>query len=251
MPTLAQTAMSLSEPNTQSIHHQIQSNLDLHGLLKLPKLSDDNLNDSNHPFSKLRAAHTTDSGFFIATRRLDKFATRFRMSVNEFMLLYDKLLSYLNRAMSSSEGQGRVAGRALTSAEMLLIWLWRADDVNIECLCIIFNDVDRSTIDRYADHTTKAILQCLGDRLYWPDVERATSKEEYQDMVKWNEEFDFNRTRVEAAIGKLKRRAQSLSKKYPRDGARQAELLTATACLLNYLRDFRTQQALIVNQLVD
>jgi hypothetical protein len=367
VPTLAQTAISLCEPNTQSIHHQIQSNLHLHGLLKLPKLSDDNLNDSNHPFWKLRAAHKTDSGFIVATRRLDKFTKRFRMSVNEFMLLYEKLLSYLNRAMGSSEGQGSVAGRALTSAEMLLIWLWRADDVNVECLCIIFNDIDRTTIDRYADHTTKAIQQSLGDRLYWPDVEerelgypmmscyqrvvgimdgthcpidvpmygeyehfsgykgyhtqnflvvvdpfgcftwikgpvpgrgndrivfndtpfvnddcdmlitdeemlgdggfrgpgrllhqwlqgdleRAKSPEEYRDMVNWNEEFDLNRTRVEAAIGKLKRRSQSLSKKYPRDGARQAELLTATACLLNYLRDIRTQQSLVVNQLVD
>lgn len=73
--------------------------------------------------------------------------------------------------------------------------------------------------------------------------------EDLHEMLLFNEEFDLNRARVEAAIGKLKRRAQALSKKYPREPYRQADLLFAAAKLLNYLRDLRYIQAL--NQVTD
>lgn len=164
-------SMELDEPITRSLHHQNQAILDHYGLNRLPKLINEDLASQSHPLVVLFDSHAVDSGFRTATKRVDKFEKRFRLSIAEYCKLYDVLKPFIDRPMFDENAIARPGARSLSSAEMLLVWLWRADDINAECCAVIFGDIDRTTIDRSTDHTTRAINDGLSDWLKWPDAE--------------------------------------------------------------------------------
>jgi len=93
-----------------------------------------------------------------------------RLSITEFMMLHSKLKTQLNSARSTAEINPHVHTK-LTSYEQLLLWLLYIDVGASVILGLMFHGITDHSVDNYASHVTRCILNALDGSIAWPDAE--------------------------------------------------------------------------------
>jgi len=86
------------------------------------------------------------------------------------MMLHSKLKTQLNSARSTAEINPHVHTK-LTSYEQLLLWLLYADVGASVILGLMFHGITDHSVDNYASHVTRCILNALDGSIAWPDAE--------------------------------------------------------------------------------
>jgi hypothetical protein len=95
-----------------------------------------------------------------------------RLSVFEFVSLYDELEAYIRRPYSNANQHSkRFRPRSIHPIEQFLLWAWHSDGNDGDLLSLTFHTGTRITADRLADHVTRAVNEAWAGEVTWPDAE--------------------------------------------------------------------------------
>ena len=95
-----------------------------------------------------------------------------RISITEFVILYQELRPYLLRPRSVKRSRSdRGRSRSLHSADELLLWAWHCDGTDADVLGFLFNGITRWTATRIADHINSCVIEAWDNEVGWPEAE--------------------------------------------------------------------------------
>jgi len=166
------------EEGERCLHHQLRSDLDNIGLINLDHLPISYVNKYLQPgYDDFISSLPPTCGYLALSFNPSRFERMLRISVPEFYLLYQELEEFIMQPRSiyhECDGDSKSDRKRTTKlhpVDQFCVWLFRADDTDVDLLGVLFRDVHRTTIDRVMDHVSSAIIACWNDEVDWPDAE--------------------------------------------------------------------------------
>ena len=139
-------------------HYDAKEIIEELGVLTLPYVCTSSTQPLLDALRELSLSQPSPHAFTLLRNNEERFVRLTRFSVLEFLLLYHELEAHILMPYSiPGRTPSATRSRLLHPIDQFLLWLFHGDGNDPDLLGVLFGDVSRSTVDRVADHVTRAV----------------------------------------------------------------------------------------------